>query len=1222
MQLETELFYDIGDGFNQNNVIKKVLTEHQVQVEFDLTSLGKILRLRFDPFPTKCIVRNVQIFLHHVDESVEEVAFNSTADWSDNGYYFFLQDDPRFIVKKDIGSCVLEKLTINFRYIFLNSSILDLFGSQFLKQKSLSPEVSGSIKDIHSNITSLSSFVNSSFEQKDKEIVRLKNELANVNEELKEKEKEFLLLSSDLNQKVRAALNERFTTQKRLQNALNEYSVYKIAVKDSMSYKLGFALTAPVRFVADKFKKKEIPLQSLEPGDKVDSYELWLENNRLTEHLRVKLTNYAKVLGYQPLFSIVVPVYNVDEKWLKKLVVSVKRQIYTNWELLLVDDKSSKAHIKPLLAEIGNSDDRIKVHYRSENGNISAATNDGIEISQGEFIVFMDNDDEIHDLALFEMCRSLNEDKSIDVIYTDEDKLDEEGKRYNPHFKPEFSKDLLLSYNYLNHLLCVRKSKVIEAGMFRSAYDGTQDYDFILRLIEKTERIHHIPKILYHWRALSTSIAGDGASKSDSLKFFEKGKKSLEAYLNRNSLNGKVIHPEFAIENNLGLYEIRWPDEGPLVSIIVLHNNSTDVLKRFLESIQKTAYDNYIVNILVQEEVELESEYLNEKIRLVKVKEELSLQSVNDFITQVNSKYIVNLDERLLIEDEGWLSQLVGYAQDEDVGITFPKIYQPNGKVYSAGVMDNMYSKIVDNLPYFSFRNAPAKALGYFFYLHVTRNYSIASKECFLIKTDLLKNTGGFDAENFSSEFYSYDLSRRVQNGNKRIVFVGSSTLTLASEIGVPQLNVDEAYRYKKKYGDRKLDPYYNINFKDTTYYSVNPSNSFRYYSDNNLNFVSKVLFLSHNLNFEGAPLQILEIMNGLQAKGNYEFYVFSPVDGPLREEFEKIGVKVKVSEVIADGTLKEYNTSIKDYYDWVKKEDFDVVYANTLITFYGIHSIRELNIPTVWIIHESYDLTQFYSYLNHDIRVKAIQCFKLVDKVVFVAKATMNLFHKRDYKQSFQVINNALKNTKEGPVDKKVKMAHRESLQISEDKIVFLNLGSVCERKGQIDFVNAAVNLIQIEKITNVLFYIVGGREDDYQRDLEQIIETNNCEEYFRIVSETGSVDQYYYAADVFVCSSYIESYPRVILEAMNFGLPIISTPVFGITEQVLLLTTGEFYPPGSQIALMDKMSKFYRSSDLREKYANNAYYMLRLINSYDEMINKYHDVTMGLTLSSYKRS
>ena len=228
------------------------------------------------------------------------------------------------------------------------------------------------------------------------------------------------------------------------------------------------------------------------------AYNKWFDNQK-------KITNYKK-FKYNPKISVIIPTYNVSKELLKECIDSVLNQSYTNFEICIADDNSSLEETINTLKEY-EKNDKIKITYRKVNGMISKCSNSALELATGEFIVLLDNDDLIEPDVFYYIVEALNKDKTIDMIYTDEDKLDFKGRKMEPHFKPDYSPDTLMSVNYICHLCCMRKSIVDELGGFNSEFDGSQDYDLILRATEQAKHIVHIPKILYNWRISSTSVA-------------------------------------------------------------------------------------------------------------------------------------------------------------------------------------------------------------------------------------------------------------------------------------------------------------------------------------------------------------------------------------------------------------------------------------------------------------------------------------------------------------------------------------------------------------------------------------------------------------------------------------------------------------------------------------------------------------------------------------------
>ncbi|NJL59242.1 MAG: glycosyltransferase [Desulfobacteraceae bacterium] len=283
---------------------------------------------------------------------------------------------------------------------------------------------------------------------------------------------------------------------------------------------------------------------------------------------------------YKPKISIIMPIYNVDRIWLEKAIESVINQLYPNWELCMVDDASPKAHIRKTLEKYAQKDKRIKIKYFVRNQGMSVSYNEALMLATGEFAGTLDHDDELTPDALYENVKLLNRNPLLDMIYSDEDKIDIRQRRSDPFFKPDYSPDMLLCMSYICHFTIFRREKLLAVGGFRAGYDGAQDYDIMLRFTEKTypDKIAHIPKILYHWR----KIPGSAALTTDAKNYaYISAKKALCDYLDRNKIAGGVSEGHF-----IGAYRIRrgivQPDK---VSIIVPFRDRVDLLKQCVSSI-------------------------------------------------------------------------------------------------------------------------------------------------------------------------------------------------------------------------------------------------------------------------------------------------------------------------------------------------------------------------------------------------------------------------------------------------------------------------------------------------------------------------------------------------------------------------------------------------------------------------------------------------------------
>lgn len=427
------------------------------------------------------------------------------------------------------------------------------------------------------------------------------------------------------------------------------------------------------------FSTKEKAKIYYNPFDKIH-YKKWLKNQPKVE---------IKKLNYNPLISIVIPVYNISSKLLKECLDSVLNQKYQNFEICIADDASTNQDTIRTLKEYEQKDNRIKVVYRKKNGHISEATNSAIEISKGEFVGFLDNDDLLAKDALYLVVEALNKNKKLDMIYTDEDKMDLDGKFCEPFFKPDFSPNTLLSFNYITHFAVYRKKILEKVGYLKSEYNGAQDFDLALRVTEVTNNIHHIPKIAYHWRKTEVSTALSMSAKDYALVA---GQKVIEDALKRRNRLGSVSIPK-----HLAFYIVEYKyEKEPKISILIPTKDYAQILDKCLKSIYtKTEYKNYEVIVLNNSSVEEKTYELfrkykknHENFRVIDVDMEFNYAKINNIgVSSAKGEYVVLLNNDTEIITKKWLHYMVGYAMQENIGAVGAKLYYPDNTIQHCGVV-------------------------------------------------------------------------------------------------------------------------------------------------------------------------------------------------------------------------------------------------------------------------------------------------------------------------------------------------------------------------------------------------------------------------------------------------------------------------------------------------------------------------------------------------------
>lgn len=524
---------------------------------------------------------------------------------------------------------------------------------------------------------------------------------------------------------------------------------------------------------------------------------------------------------WMPKFSIVVPLYRTPEHFLKELVASVQKQTYTNWELVLSDGSGADSPLTALLDRMAAEDERIRVLHNGKQLRIAENTNAALAEARGEFIVFGDHDDLFAPDALYECARLLNQKRDAELIYTDEDKVDGSGRRYfQPHFKPDYSPDLLCSMNYFCHLVVVKRQLQQKVGLLDAAFDGAQDYDFVLRCTEQTvpEHICHIPRILYHWRTHQNSTSEKPESKRYA---FTAGCRAVQAHYDRLGIRATVKEGQYP-----GLYESLYEivDE-PLISILIPNKDHLEDLKNCIRSIEEQSdYRNYEYIIIENNSTEPETfagyrelEAANPKVKVVFYDRPFNYSDINNFGAQHASGtyYLLLNNDTEFIRPDG-LRQLLGVCQRPDVGIVGARLYYEDNIIQHAGVVLG-FGGIAGH----AFIGQSREDNGYFSRILCMQNYSAVTAACLMVKASVFREVGGMSAE-LPVAFNDIDFCMKVRAAGYLIVYNPQAELyhyeSKSRGLENTQEKVErfnrEMARFLERWGGQVKagDPYYNPN--------------------------------------------------------------------------------------------------------------------------------------------------------------------------------------------------------------------------------------------------------------------------------------------------------------------------------------------------------------------------------------------------------------------------
>lgn len=511
-----------------------------------------------------------------------------------------------------------------------------------------------------------------------------------------------------------------------------------------------------------------------------------------------------------PLLSVVVPIYRPSLWYFRECVRSVMAQTYQDWQLCLCDDSSQDPQLTRAMAELAESDPRIIVVALEENGGISRATNRALDEARGEFVVLLDHDDVLEPSALAELAAAFTGHDDVDLVYSDEDKLDELGKRYQPHFKPDWDPDLLLAYPYLGHVVAIRRDVLRHIGGFRSEFDGSQDYDVMLRATEMARRVVHISKVLYHWRVVAGSAAGDTDAKPWA---HQASRRVLEDTIRRRGLDAVVEAGPFQ-----GAYHLRRAIRGsPTVSVIIPFRDQAGLTVTCLESLDGTAGLPITEVVLIDNgSTEPETRALRRSIadrpatRLLEYPGAFNWAIINNVAAATcDSDYLLFLNNDIEATTDGWLASMVEVAQDPAIGAVGARLLYPDGSVQHAGVILGL-GGVASHI----FLGMPTGTVGYFSWDRVVRGYSAVTAACMLVRRSVFEEVGGFD-ESFAVAFNDVDFCIRVSRAGYRNIYTPHAELTHHESISRGLSGYYHDYqRFLRLWGEvlRPGDPAYNPN--------------------------------------------------------------------------------------------------------------------------------------------------------------------------------------------------------------------------------------------------------------------------------------------------------------------------------------------------------------------------------------------------------------------------
>lgn len=550
-------------------------------------------------------------------------------------------------------------------------------------------------------------------------------------------------------------------------------------------------------------------------------YQKWcIEDEKITQASEQAMRADIARFRHRPLFSIVMATYESPEGYLLEAIASVQAQIYDNWELCIADDASSAPHVARILKQAAAADSRIRVFIRPERGHISAASNSALSLARGEWVVLMDHDDLIPCDALYELAAEIMDYPEAQVIYTDEDKIDGNGRRYGPYFKPDFDPDLLLGQNVVNHLAAYRRDLIEAVGGFRKGFEGSQDHDLILRATAQCgpAAVRHIPRILYHWRQ---ETAGRSFSEGAMARCVAAARVAIAEHLQRRGCEAELQ----AATKSFHRIVFALPDPAPLVSVIIPASISTKQLHTCLYGLlRRTQYPALEVLVVRADSTDLSSSrdlsnlLADPRVRVVDcLPSSTSAGRINKAAEKALGEILLLLDQGVSVVDENWLREMVSQAVRADVGAVGCRVVDAAARLQHGGLVLGRSEDDASFLAGAHYNDGGPASL-----LKLLRSVSAVSTACLALRRTVWQQAGGMKEENLETIFQDIDLCLSIRKLGLRIVWTPFALMSCQDSRTISWRNnykknmkFQEGYRYMcKKWGnDFVNDPYYNPNY-------------------------------------------------------------------------------------------------------------------------------------------------------------------------------------------------------------------------------------------------------------------------------------------------------------------------------------------------------------------------------------------------------------------------
>lgn len=883
-----------------------------------------------------------------------------------------------------------------------------------------------------------------------------------------------------------------------------------------------------------------------------------------------------------PKISIIMPIYNPNIKWLINAINSINKQYYRNWELCIVDDGSEDQEVTKFIRQLNQNESRITFYKEEINKGISEASNKAIQLCHGEYLAFVDQDDEITPDALFWIIKTINENPSVEFIYSDECKIS--AKKDNPkyfhfYFKPDWSPFLLLNHMYTSHLTVYKKEIVIKVGGFNPKFDFSQDYDLALRISGITNNIIHIERILYFWR----TVFGSGSNGEK--KFARNSNmKALKDWLNTQQINGIIQKNSFS-----NFPKIR-RERNFLVSIIIPSDSLANLKKSILELVIKSSYTNFeiilVTNSLVADQINNEFAYLD----CINI---CLYEGIYNFSKKCNvgariarGEIIIFYNDDVIPLKGDWIERILDLFEFKTVGGVSPLLIHEDGTIQYAGMITGTPGLIGTA---FNGNDYLKPETNQFSHLLV-RNVSVLSGACLAIRKNLFFEIGCFDEVNTPIAHSDLDLSLRIIEKGLNCVYTPYSILIhFGNHTWRNNVIKDKAeiYCIQKWSNYIEKDPFFSNSMKKMFYHDF--SYEYKFYSPKNKvlsrnNKSKDILFITHELSRTGAPIVLMDLVNIVIEDGYYPI-ILSPEDGVLREEYLEMGLPV-----IIDKSAKVGHWMFKYFAD-----KFDLIIINSLASYQEINLLKNSNIPVIWWIHEGITYINLANNLIPKTIGKNIHIYcvsKYTEKCVksIGIKAPINLLPMGVRDQYYNNTEATYKLNK-------------------NNKITFMIIGSIEKRKGQDLVIDAFKELSDEIKNQTDFIFIGDNHDNDLYGLLIKYTNITKCIKLFPSLPQNELFDLIK-NVDCIIVPSRDDPNPAVAIEAMMLSKICLCSTGTGISSYITHQINGLIFENENITQLRSLIEFVFYNRDQCDKIGLNGRKIYEDNFSYDNLRINFNNV------------